>query len=101
LSALTIAAAASHPASARFFSTGGIALSLLAASLAGGAAADRSTAVFLLSSLAFLLYHPIAVENRFYNTLLLGREFRYQAEFLKKLGTGTSCSSPTGPDSSP
>lgn len=80
------AGSASHPANARYFLPAVFALSLLAASLAGRAATGRPAAALLLASLAFLLYHPVAVENRFYNTLLLGREFRWQAEFLERTG---------------
>jgi hypothetical protein len=42
-------------------------------------------AIFLFAVVAFLYYHPIAVEGRFLNTLILNRQTSHSIDFLKKL----------------
>ena len=75
-----------HQASARLFLPAALTLSLLAAGLLARATRGRPVPALLAASALFLFYAPIAAENRFYNSLFLGREYRHQVSFLEELG---------------
>lgn len=75
-----------HQASARLFLPAALTLSLLAAGLLARAARNRPVPALLAASALFLFYAPSAAENRFYNSLFLGREYRHQVRFLEELG---------------
>lgn len=75
-----------HQASARLFLPASLVLSLLAANLLAILSRGRAVPALLSASALFLLYAPLAAENRFYNSLFLGREYRHQARFLEDLG---------------
>jgi Dolichyl-phosphate-mannose-protein mannosyltransferase len=73
-----------NPAQARFF----IILCLLAAlapvALKGVIGAALPSHLFLMGAIAmFLMYHPVAVEGRFINSLILVRTTKYSYDFLK------------------
>ncbi len=74
------------PSSGRFYLMFCIALSLAAGLMLyqlRGILPTRITAVAALA--AFCVYHPIAVENRFINSQVIIREYRFVDDFLKKL----------------
>ncbi|WP_158631927.1 ArnT family glycosyltransferase [Chroococcidiopsis cubana] len=73
-----------HPTQARFFIVFVICLTLIPFiyKSIGGALPSRLLLVGAL--IAFILYHPIGVENRFYNTMTLPRKTRYVRDFLNK-----------------
>lgn len=75
-----------HQASARLFLPAALVLSLLAANLLAILSRGRAVPALLSASALFLLYAPLAAENRFYNSLFLGREYRHQTRFLDDLG---------------
>jgi hypothetical protein len=75
-----------HPSTARFymilfilFAFGPVALRIFKPHLISGAA------LLLLSVVCFVFYHPIAVEGRFINTLILNRKTEQCIDFLSKL----------------
>jgi hypothetical protein len=73
-----------NPAQARFF----IILCLLSAlapvALKGVIGAVLPSHLFLMGAIAiFLIYHPVAVEGRFINSLILVRTTKYSYDFLK------------------
>ena len=76
-----------HQATARLFLPASLVLSLLAARLLAGLAGGRALAAVLPAAALFLFYAPVAAENRFYNYLFLGREYRHEREFLGRLGS--------------
>lgn len=45
----------------------------------------RSESILVFSLAMFFLYHPVAMEDRFTNTLILNREFRQAARFIREL----------------
>ncbi|MDD2806623.1 MAG: hypothetical protein PHV33_13810 [Elusimicrobiales bacterium] len=75
-----------HQASARLFLPAVLTLSLLAAGLLARVTRGRPVPALLASAALFLFYAPSAAENRFYNSLFLGREYRHQVRFLEGLG---------------
>jgi len=75
-----------HQASARLFLPATLTLSLLAAGLMARATRGRPVPALLAAAALFLFYAPAATENRFYNSLFLGREYRHQVRFLEQLG---------------
>ena len=75
-----------HQASARLFLPAALTLSLLAAGLLARLSGGRALPALLPAAALFLLYAPEAAENRFYNNLFLGREYRHEAAFLERLG---------------
>lgn len=76
----------SHPAQARFFLFFSLALVLSVALVRTWKPAWCSSRNFLFASVAFFLfYHPIAVENRYTNALILDREAETCFRFLSRL----------------
>ncbi|MSR76870.1 MAG: hypothetical protein EXS63_01375 [Candidatus Omnitrophica bacterium] len=75
-----------HPASARFFVIFYLAFSFLAAAFLVSISPLHSEWLYGLGAACFFLYHPLSVENRFSNQLLLPREYRITLDFLKKIG---------------
>lgn len=74
-----------HPTQARFFLLFSLAGALSLVALARWMP-ERFTPgkVLVFACAAFLIYHPIAVQNRFINILTLNRETRHQMEFLER-----------------
>jgi hypothetical protein len=77
-----------HPSGARFFmilsvlfALAPVALRVLKPHLLSG------TALLIISSVCFLFYHPIAVEDRFINTLTLNRRTDHCIDFIEKLNS--------------
>lgn len=77
---------ASLQASARLLLPALLALSLLAAWLLAKLFGGRPVPLVLAATAVFLVYAPLAAENRFYNCLFQGREYRHERRFLKELG---------------
>jgi hypothetical protein len=80
-----------NPAQARFF----IILCLLSAlapvALKGFIGAVLPSHLFLTGAIAmFLMYHPVAVEGRFINSLILVRTTKYSHDFLKDYSPDTT-----------
>jgi len=75
-----------HPSSARFFITFSVVLALVPVALRVlKPAAISGPAMLMVATVFFLLYHPIAVEGRFVNTLTLNRRTEHCIDFLSKL----------------
>lgn len=77
-----------HPASARFGVLFVLVLSFFAAWLLNLISLFRSRPSLMLSlcGLLLALYHPVSMENRFLNALILTREYRIELDFLRKMG---------------
>lgn len=77
-----------HPASARFGVLFVLVLSFFAAWLLNRISLFRSRPSLMLSlcGLMLALYHPVSMENRFLNALILPREYRTELDFLRKIG---------------
>ena len=77
-----------HQSAARLFGVPVLALSLSAAAFAARLTvfSNRPWLAVFLAAAAFLVYGPVAAENRFMNALYLGREYRHELEFLRGLG---------------
>ncbi|MBI3549569.1 MAG: hypothetical protein HY078_11065 [Elusimicrobia bacterium] len=76
-----------EPSSARLFMAWAVAASLLPVALRAYAPEVVTPGRLLLAALALVaLYHPIAVENKFINTLTLVRETDAETAYLRALG---------------
>jgi hypothetical protein len=75
-----------HPSTARFFITLSICFALSPVVLrVANPQLLSGRALLLFAALAFIYYHPIAVEGRFINQLTLNRQTSHSIDFLKKL----------------
>lgn len=73
-----------HPSSARFFLPYVILLSLAPALYAAVTRTLSPGGLVALSLGMLILYHPVAMKNRFHNTLVQLREVRFVYQFLKE-----------------
>lgn len=76
-----------HPTQSRYFGLIVLSLSMLCIALPGRIPffRGRGRTIVLLSAAIFLFYNPTAIENRFMNSIFLGRQFRHEMDFLKKV----------------
>lgn len=75
-----------HPVSARYFIIISLVFSLAPLWLKKiNPNLIRSEVLLILSLAVFSLYHPVAIEDRFTNTLTLNREFRHVQSFVNGL----------------
>jgi len=83
------AGSASYQAASRLFVPAALSLSLLAAALLGELSLARPGLRGLLAAAAagtFLLYLPVAAENKFMDLLILTRQHRIETKFLRDEG---------------
>jgi len=75
----------SHPSGARFFLLPTVFLSIIPLFLHHyRPLVLNNKLLFSGSVLCFILYHPVAIESRFINSLTLNREFDYTLSYLQK-----------------
>ena len=73
-----------HPSSARYFVLTCILLSMAAVAFVRYLSDGKHSALFFIISCAlFILYNPVAIENRFSNTQTLPRQYEYIVDFMK------------------
>jgi len=75
-----------HPSSSRLYMIFFIMFSVLAAKFLGRFQFVRKKPVYALITavLAFVIYHPVSVEDRFSRTQTLPRKYRFAVDFLEK-----------------
>ena len=74
-----------HPISARYYIVFVLCLSIVPLIYKSVTQMLPSRLLLAGAAIAFILYHPVNVENRFFNTLTLPRKTRYVGAFLNKL----------------